>query len=179
MMITITPAGPADLPAIMALEQAGFAAAERWSEISWRDELTAPGRITLAAVIHSPTAELSEMSSPPAQLSSDKSEVLGVVVMRVTGEVADLHRIVVAADQRRLGVGRRLLAAGMEAVREAGVRSILAEVRFDNEAAIELYQRAGFEQLGARNDYYGPGKHALILKLYDLDLRPAAAGKES
>ncbi len=159
-MITITPAGPADLPAIMELEQAGFDPAERWSEAAWRDELTGDGRIALAALLaHDP----------------DKPVVVGVQVLRVTGEVADLHRIVVASDRRRSGLGRRLLEAGIEAVRAAGVRSILAEVRYDNEAAIALYQRAGFEQLGARNDYYGPGRHALILKLYDLDL----AGRRS
>lgn len=161
-MITIAPAGPDDLPAIMELEQAGFEPGERWSESAWRDELTGDGRILLRADV--------------------ESVVVGVLVLRVTGEVADLHRVVVAADRRRLGVGRRLLDAGIEAVRGAGVRSILAEVRYDNEAAIALYQRAGFEQLGSRNDYYGPGRHALILKLYDLDLRATAAagsGKES
>ena len=32
--------------------------------------------------------------------------------------------------------------------------------------------RQGFEQLSARQDYYGPGRHALILKLYDLQAWP-------
>jgi ribosomal-protein-alanine N-acetyltransferase len=170
-VITIGPAGPADQSLIMDLEQSGFEPGERWSETAWRDELTGDGRIALLA--HD--AELSDVSSPPGQLTSDKSAVVGVIVLRVTGEVADLHRIVVAADRRRRGVGRRLLEAGIEACRAVGVRSILAEVRYDNEAAIDLYQRAGFEQLGSRNDYYGPGRHALILKLYDLDL----AGRRS
>jgi ribosomal-protein-alanine N-acetyltransferase len=42
------------------------------------------------------------------------------------------------------------------------------EVRDTNDAAIMLYQKLGFEQLAARQNYYGPGQHALILKLYDL-----------
>jgi len=42
------------------------------------------------------------------------------------------------------------------------------DVAYHNEAAIALYQQLGFEQLSARKDYYGPGQHALILKLYDL-----------
>lgn len=149
-MITISPAVPADLAAIMELEHAGFDAGEQWSESGWRDELTGDGRTVLIA--------------------ADDRGLLGVITLRSTGEVADLHRIVVADDHRRRGIGRRLLDAGLTAVREHGVRSVLAEVRFDNEAAIELYQRNGFEQLGARTDYYGPGRHALILKRYDLDL---------
>ena len=36
------------------------------------------------------------------------------------------------------------------------------------EAANRLYQRLGFEQLRVRDNYYGPGRHALILKRYEL-----------
>ncbi|HLT59648.1 MAG TPA: GNAT family N-acetyltransferase [Microlunatus sp.] len=143
----IEPATTGDLAVIMELERAGFDPAERWSEAAWRDELAGPGRIVLLA-----------------------RPGLGVITLRVAGEIADLHRIVVAADRRRAGTGRRLLEAGLAAARAAGVRSVLAEVRWDNEPAIALYQRAGFEQLGARQDYYGPGRHALILKRYDIDL---------
>ncbi|MFC7625108.1 GNAT family N-acetyltransferase [Microlunatus sp. GCM10028923] len=155
-MITITAATPADLSAIMDLERAGFDADEQWSETGWRDELTGDGRTVLVA-------------------ADGERKLLGVITLRTTGEVADLHRIVVVDDHRRQGLGRRLLEAGLAAVRTLGVRAVLAEVRFDNEAAIELYQRNGFEQLGARTDYYGPGRHALILKRYDLDLEPGAA----
>lgn len=154
-MITITSATSDDLVAIMDLERAGFGSGEQWSETSWRDELAGDGRTVLVA-------------------ADDDQGMLGVITLRATGELADLHRIVVAGDHRRQGIGRRLLEAGLAAVRALGVRSVLAEVRFDNEAAIELYQRNGFEQLGARTDYYGPGRHALILKRYDLDLEPGA-----
>ena len=58
----------------------------------------------------------------------------------------------------------------------------MLEVDYDNEAAIALYQRLGFEQLTARRDYYGPGQDALILKLYDLEdwpRRHAVAARRS
>ena len=45
----------------------------------------------------------------------------------------------------------------------------------------ELLQRLGFEQLTARDDYYGPGRHALILRLWDLPswIPPDPAGTET
>jgi len=48
----------------------------------------------------------------------------------------------------------------------------MLEVEWTNLAAIALYQRLGFEQLRVRRDYYGQGRDALILKLYDLETWP-------
>jgi ribosomal-protein-alanine N-acetyltransferase len=149
--VRIAPAHRDDLPAVLALEQAGFPEAEQWSERSWAGELLGEGRTVLLA-----RAE----------------QVLGVVAFRTVGEHADLHRLVVAPSHRRAGLGTALVTAGLEAVRHLGARAVLLEVDYDNEPAIALYQRLGFEQLSARRDYYGPGQHALILKLYDLDTWP-------
>lgn len=150
--VSILPARRDDLPAVLALERAGFAEAEQWSERSWAGELLGEGRTVLLA-----RAE----------------QVLGVVAFRTVGEHADLHRLVVAPGHRRAGLGTALVTAGLEAVRHLGARAVLLEVDYDNEPAIALYQHLGFEQLTARRDYYGPGQDALILKLYDLEGWPA------
>ncbi|HYI54011.1 MAG TPA: N-acetyltransferase [Microlunatus sp.] len=136
-----------DLPAIMGLEVAGFTPNERWSERSWQGELLGDGRTTLLARTHVP---------------------VGVIALQTVGDVADLHRLVVSPRHRRQGIGAALVGAGLEAVRHAGARSVMLEVAWDNDPAIALYQRLGFEQLTARDDYYGPGRHALILRLWDL-----------
>ncbi|MFT4166411.1 MAG: GNAT family N-acetyltransferase [Microlunatus sp.] len=145
--VGILPARRDDLPAVMGLEQAGFPATEQWSERSWLGELLGDSRTVLIARTHVP---------------------VGVISLQTVSDTADLHRIVVAERNRREGIGAALVAAGLQAVRHAGARSVMLEVAFDNDPAIALYQRLGFEQLAARDDYYGPGRHALILKLYDL-----------
>ena len=40
---------------------------------------------------------------------------------------------------------------------------MLLEVRPDNESAVALYRRLGFEPVTTRRDYYGPGHHALVM----------------
>ena len=147
LLTSILPARRVDLPQILGLERAGFPVSEQWSERSWLGELLGDGRAILLARRHVP---------------------VGVIALQTVGDVADLHRLVVAPAQRRQGIGAALVTAGLEAVRHAGARSVLLEVAFDNDPAIALYQRLRFERLAARDDYYGPGRHALILKLYDL-----------
>ena len=132
----------------MALEGAGFPEAERWSERSWLGELLGDGRTVLIARAHAP---------------------VGVITVQTVGELADLHRLVVAPGYRRRGVGTQLTTAAVRAVRHLGARAMILEVDYTNDPAIALYARVGFEQLTARENYYGPGQHALIMKLYDLE----------
>jgi [ribosomal protein S18]-alanine N-acetyltransferase len=157
--ITILPAHLDDLRAIMLIEHSGFPVAEQWSERSWQGELLGEHRAILIARAQRP---------------------VGVISINITGELADLHRLVVEPGSRRRGVGTDLVRAGLQIVRQAGVREVILDVGYANEPAIALYQQLGFEQLGARQNYYGPGKHALILKLYDLQGWPErmAAMKE-
>jgi [ribosomal protein S18]-alanine N-acetyltransferase len=149
--ITILPAHRNDLEAIMLLERSGFRTAEQWSERSWRGELLGEGRTILIARAQHP---------------------VGVISIKTVGELADLHRLVVDSRRRRRGIGTDLVRAGLAIVRQLGAREVILDVAFDNEPAIALYQQLGFEQLRARQDYYGPGQHALILKLYELQSWP-------
>lgn len=146
--VHVVPAHQDDLPAIMGLERGGFVDGEQWGERSWQGELLGEGRTILLASAHVP---------------------VGVVCFKTTGELADLHRLLVAPSHRRQGVGSGLVWVGLQTVRQHGARAAILEVDYDNEPAIALYQRLGFEQLTARRDYYGTGRDALILKLYDLD----------
>ena len=151
LQFSLLPARLDDLPAILRLEEEGFGPEERWSERSWNGELLGQGRTVLLA-----------RGAQPA----------GVVAFSTVGELADLHRVVVAPAYRRQGLAFRLVRAGLLAVRHLGAQAVMLEVEWSNDAAIALYQRLGFEQLFVRRDYYGPGRDALILKLYDLDAWP-------
>jgi [ribosomal protein S18]-alanine N-acetyltransferase len=151
LRFSLLPARLDDLPAILRLEAEGFGPDERWSERSWSGELLGQGRTVLIA-----------RGAQPA----------GVIALSTVGEVADLHRVVVAPAYRRQGLALRMVRAGLVAVRHLGARIVMLEVEWTNLAAIALYQRLGFEQVRIRRDYYGPGRDALILRLYDLETWP-------
>jgi ribosomal protein S18 acetylase RimI-like enzyme len=59
----------------------------------------------------------------------------------------------VAASHRSCGVGKALLEATLRAAHERGLTRIELVVRVDNEPAIALYRRFGFEVEGRLRDY--------------------------
>jgi len=81
----------------------------------------------------------------------------GYAGLLVTGSEADVQTIGVAPSVQRRGVGTVLLRAlTAEAVRR-GATSLMLEVRADNEPALRLYAREGFERISLRRRYYQPG----------------------
>jgi ribosomal-protein-alanine N-acetyltransferase len=68
-----------------------------------------------------------------------------------------------------MGIGRRMVEGLVRAVKRAEVRRLHLEVAADNAAALALYQRLGFAEVGRRKGYYvrkgRPPVDALLLAL--------------
>ena len=98
----------------------------------------------------------------------------GFILLRVMAGEAEVLTLAVAPSERRQGLGRALLTAGLAAGRDAGAESAFLEVAADNVAAIALYETAGFRQVGRRRGYYsrpGGAIDAMVLRL-DLNSPP-------
>lgn len=101
------------------------------------------------------------------------SAVLGYAGLMVSGADADVQTVAVAAAAQGRGTGALLLRALVAEAAARGATSLLLEVRADNDAAIALYTRHGFEQIAVRRRYYQPADvDALVMRLRPL---PAAA----
>ncbi len=76
----------------------------------------------------------------------------------LTDGVYDLYWIAVDPNARRKGVGRQLLEACENAVRQAGGRMIIAETSGTEEYAStrEFYRRTGFVNEATIRDFYKP-----------------------
>lgn len=86
-----------------------------------------------------------------------EGEIVGYFVFMPAVDEAQLLNISIAAGQQRKGLGRKLLEEIMEMARGMNMRRMLLEVRPSNVAALGLYRKAGFSQIGLRRGYYPAG----------------------
>lgn len=70
--------------------------------------------------------------------------------------VDELHllNITVSPQLRKLGIGKRMMAAIEGVSAQQKIPRIILEVRPTNTAAVTLYQKLGYEQIGVRKNYY-------------------------
>ena len=94
----------------------------------------------------------------------DDSGVDGYVGLFAVPPEADVQTIAVAPRSQGRGLGRELLDALVVEAERRGCTQLFLEVRVDNEPAIALYERSGFEKQGRRTNYYGNGIDALVLR---------------
>ncbi len=104
------------------------------------------------------------------------NDVVGFGGMMLVGDEAHLMNIAVDPVQRRSGIARHLLDRLIGDVVEMGARHLTLEVRTDNAPALELYRHFGLAPVGERRNYYGPGEHAAILWVHDIDHPDYLAG---
>jgi len=80
------------------------------------------------------------------------------------GQTGWMLNTAVLAHYRRQGVGRRLMEQGMAELRAAGVQRVLVTAEPENEAALRLYEKFGFQPVRLEPDYYGDGCDRLVLE---------------
>lgn len=91
-------------------------------------------------------------------------ELIGYAGIYFLSEFADIHTITVAVDHRRKGIGREFLKRLINWARVKKAEAIMLEVRVGNEEALPLYIESGFTEISRRQNYYGPGLTAIIMR---------------
>ncbi|NEG96052.1 ribosomal-protein-alanine N-acetyltransferase [Bifidobacterium sp. SMB2] len=136
-----------------------------WSENAIRQELDAPARTYLF--------DTADTEKNPAE-GVRAEDIRGFAGFWYDGDDAEIMDVGVRRACQRQGIAWRLMGALIEDARHQGARRMLLEVRVDNDAAIGLYRRLGFERIGLRRRYYQPeGVDAYVMAL---DLRERVVG---
>jgi len=138
-----------DIEAVLPLERELFAGDPPWSAELFRSELAAVPATRWYVVVE------------------DSDDIVGYAGLLISGETADVQTLAVAPLWQRHGIGTALLDALVDEARRRGVGEILLEVRADNDAALVLYSRHGFERIARRHGYYRAGRtDGLVLRLH-------------
>ena len=93
---------------------------------------------------------------------------MGYGIISIGAGEAQLLNLCIRRKYRAQGLGRWLLGHLIDVAGRHNADSMFLEVRPSNRAALRLYQRMGFNEVGVRKGYY-PGKNgpddAIILGL--------------
>lgn len=146
---TLTEGGAFDITAVMEVMATAFdpAFGEAWTAQQCLGILDMPGIwLTLARI---------------------EGEIAGFALGRAVVDEAELLLIGVSPEYRRQGIGKALLDNAMDCARARGACKLHLEVRQGNDA-VGFYNRAGFQQVGRRHDYYRApdGSHFDALSLF-------------
>jgi [ribosomal protein S18]-alanine N-acetyltransferase len=95
----------------------------------------------------------------------ENSELLGFLVARRLASDIEILNFGVRPEARRCGVGGTLLRLALEWGAELNAEKVVLEVRASNFAALQFYERRGFQVVGRRPRYYvSPIEDALLLR---------------
>ena len=143
MSETIRQAKLYDVPALSRIEQESFDSPWSADEIT-KDVTSKDGNIYVAVI------------------ESD-GEKAGYAEMRTVAGEAQIYNIVIDRAFRGKGLGEMLLKHLIDRAKELGCSLITLEVRGGNEAAMELYRKLGFREVGRRKGYYSKGAEDAVL----------------
>jgi ribosomal-protein-alanine N-acetyltransferase len=102
------------------------------------------------------------------KVASFDIDIVGYVCIRNILDVTHVLDIAVKHDVRHMGIASMLLSSALQELRTArpDTKTITLEVRESNIAAIRLYEKFGFNEIGRRRDYYKkPTEDAVLMGL--------------
>ncbi|MGI6259894.1 MAG: ribosomal protein S18-alanine N-acetyltransferase [Anaerolineaceae bacterium] len=138
-----------DIAAVSQIDAACFQ--EPWPKNSFAYELTTDYSICMVAT----TPEMG---------------VAAAIIVWLIADEAHIATIAVHPDAQGQGVGACLLAHALLAAQQRGAMTSMLEVRVSNFAAIALYHRFGYHEVGIRKNYYqNNNEDALLLDLDQID----------
>ena len=132
-----------DVPALSRIEQDSFDSPWSAAEIT-KDVTSKDGNIYVAVI------------------ESD-GETAGYAEMRTVAGEAQIYNIVIDKAFRGRGLGEQLLRHLIDRAKGSGCSLMTLEVRGGNEAAMELYRKLGFREVGRRTGYYAKGGEDAVL----------------
>jgi [ribosomal protein S18]-alanine N-acetyltransferase len=150
-LIAITPLTEATLTAAIELDR--LALGGFWDIEGYRREIGST---------HSDIFVIQAKRSPQSATQS-ATQILGLGCLWSILEEAHITILAIAPQVQQQGLGQALIYALLVSAQRRGLEWATLEVRPSNQAAIALYKKFDFTEVGLRKKYYPDGEDALIL----------------
>lgn len=146
-----------DVPHVSEIEKVSFSAP--WSAETYRHELR-----------HNHRSFYLVLRPAPGQANQGAPSLLGYGGYWLLDGEAHIMTIAIRPTWRRHHFGEWLLLELLDAARRGGAHQATLEVRVSNFAAITLYTKLGFTEVGLRKRYYRDNNEdARLLTLFNLE----------
>lgn len=131
------------------------------------------GRLRAAADIHAhgfargwTDGEIEKLLARPGTFGLSahpvgRKAMAGFILYTIAADEAEILTVATAPEWRRRGAGEALVKAALLHVSGERAKAMFLEVGDGNEAALGLYRKLGFREVGRRRDYYGAGAASL------------------
>lgn len=101
-------------------------------------------------------------------LLKHNNEIIGFIIFSLKAQECEILNLCIKPKQQKFGFGTKLLQEALQYAKIHHADMVFLEVRQSNLAAINLYNKMGFNELGIRKNYYPAKKgqeDAIILGL--------------
>lgn len=132
-----------DIEQVLKIEKESFKAS--WSKSSFLSELKQDPQIGLFYV------------------AEKDGEIVGYIILHLYEKGVHIINIAVKKNQRRKGIGSKLIKKAEEIAIERNIPLLVLEVRVSNTPAIQLYKKLNFETVHILKDFYGNKEDALLM----------------
>jgi len=99
----------------------------------------------------------------------DGDQLVGYIAFSLIEDEMEILNLAVHPDFRRKGIAARLMDRALEMCIKKGIARSFLDVKGSNTAALTLYRKYGYKQIGVRKKYYPDTKEDALLFRYDFE----------
>jgi len=155
VQFTIRDFRAADFDRLWQIDQLCFPAGIAYSQMELTGFVMKRNAITLVAEAQTANADEGGQRTDGVNASENHARIAGFVVAHpIRGKIGRILTLDIVPQARRFGLASRLMQECEQRLRAVGCTQVCLETAVNNEAALRLYHKLGYEVLRTLPEYY-------------------------
>lgn len=84
----------------------------------------------------------------------NNDEIIGSIMGTFDGRTASIHRLAVASDFQKHGLGKELIQKLEAILKSQGIKKLSAQIHISNTIVVPFYEKNGFQEMSYVKTYY-------------------------